>query len=102
MFVDKLYYREGDALQSSGVEKLFNFVDKSTAVSEGAGTSNSVGPREEEHGRRYSCSMGADDMWESLAMASPHMHEIDDRAEEFITKFRAEMLHQESMAKETL
>ncbi|XP_059626857.1 uncharacterized protein LOC132269618 [Cornus florida] len=41
----------------------------------------------------------ADDMWESLALASPQMHEINERAEEFITRFRGEMQLQETMAR---
>ncbi|KAI4329695.1 hypothetical protein MLD38_028051 [Melastoma candidum] len=39
-----------------------------------------------------------DDMWESVAMASPLMQRIDERAEEFIAKFRANMVHQEMVA----
>ncbi|KAJ0111389.1 hypothetical protein Patl1_01778 [Pistacia atlantica] len=41
----------------------------------------------------------ADDMWESLALASPQMNGIDQRAEEFIKRFRAEMQFQEMMAR---
>lgn len=37
----------------------------------------------------------ADDMWESMVMASAQMDGINERAEEFITKFRAEMQQQE-------
>nr|KYP70737.1 hypothetical protein KK1_009966 [Cajanus cajan] len=44
-----------------------------------------------------SCS--SDDMWESLALASPQMHGIDERAEEFITRFRQEMAAQEMLAR---
>nr|XP_027071525.1 uncharacterized protein LOC113696287 [Coffea arabica]XP_027095104.1 uncharacterized protein LOC113715123 [Coffea arabica] len=40
----------------------------------------------------------ADDMWESLVLASPQMNGINERAEEFITRFRAEMLLQEQLA----
>ncbi|KAK7255187.1 hypothetical protein RIF29_28591 [Crotalaria pallida] len=32
-----------------------------------------------------------DDLWESLALASPLMHGIDERAEEFIARFRGEL-----------
>jgi len=41
---------------------------------------------------------GADDMWESLGLASPLMQGIDERAEEFITRIRAEMQLQEMIA----
>ncbi|XVF21583.1 hypothetical protein REPUB_Repub12eG0102300 [Reevesia pubescens] len=40
-------------------------------------------------------NQGDDDMWEG----SPMLHGIDARAEEFITSFRAEMEHQEIMAR---
>ncbi|XP_050364489.1 uncharacterized protein LOC126783128 [Argentina anserina] len=40
----------------------------------------------------------ADDMWESLGIASPQMDGIDKRAEEFIARFRAEMKDQETLA----
>ncbi|CAN0886085.1 hypothetical protein LINGRAHAP2_LOCUS15277 [Linum grandiflorum] len=40
---------------------------------------------------------GADDMWESLGYESPLMRGIDERAEEFISSFRAEMQVQERM-----
>ncbi|KAM7480803.1 hypothetical protein LguiB_005386 [Lonicera macranthoides] len=39
-----------------------------------------------------------DDMWESLALATPQMYGINERAEEFITRFRAQMHSQESLA----
>ncbi|GLT42349.1 hypothetical protein SLA2020_163520 [Shorea laevis] len=41
----------------------------------------------------------ADDVWESIGLASPLMQGIDERAEEFITRFRAEMELQEIMAR---
>ncbi|KAF7119464.1 hypothetical protein RHSIM_Rhsim13G0034900 [Rhododendron simsii] len=41
----------------------------------------------------------ADGMWESLALASPLMHGIDERAEEFIARIRGEMQLQEMMAR---
>ncbi|KAJ1440973.1 hypothetical protein SESBI_01651 [Sesbania bispinosa] len=41
----------------------------------------------------------SDDMWESLALASPQMQGIDERAEEFITRFREEMVAQEILAR---
>ncbi|KAG4913239.1 hypothetical protein JHK84_053697 [Glycine max] len=44
-----------------------------------------------------SCS--SDDVWESLALASPQMQGIDERAEEFITRFRQEMAEQEMIAR---
>ncbi|KAL2535851.1 uncharacterized protein Fot_17242 [Forsythia ovata] len=43
-------------------------------------------------------NMHADDMWESLVIASPQMNGINERAEEFIARFRAQMHHQENLA----
>ncbi|XP_022760042.1 uncharacterized protein LOC111306442 [Durio zibethinus] len=40
-----------------------------------------------------------DDMWESIGLASPMLHGIDARAEEFIASFRAEMERQEIIAR---
>ncbi|MCI27756.1 hypothetical protein A2U01_0048956, partial [Trifolium medium] len=36
-------------------------------------------------------SSSSDDMWESVALASPQMQGIDERAEEFINRFRRQM-----------
>ncbi|MCD9643285.1 hypothetical protein HAX54_030627 [Datura stramonium] len=38
-----------------------------------------------------------DEMWESLTLASPQLHCINERAEEFITRFRAGMRLQENL-----
>ena len=46
--------------------------------------------------------VAADDMWESMGFASPQMNGIDERAEEFIAKFRAEMEVQERLARDHL
>ncbi|XP_055811796.1 uncharacterized protein LOC129881703 [Solanum dulcamara] len=49
------------------------------------------------HEGESSSSITNDEMWESLTLASPQLHCINERAEEFITKFRADMLRQENM-----
>ncbi|KAI3772993.1 hypothetical protein L6452_04189 [Arctium lappa] len=41
----------------------------------------------------------ADEMWESLAMGTPQMDGINERAEEFISRFRADLLVQEITAR---
>ncbi|KAJ8558151.1 hypothetical protein K7X08_004917 [Anisodus acutangulus] len=38
-----------------------------------------------------------DEMWESLTLASPQLHCINERAEEFIARFHADMRRQENM-----
>ncbi|KAL7084291.1 hypothetical protein ACP275_14G215800 [Erythranthe tilingii] len=43
----------------------------------------------------------ADDMWDSMVLASPQMEGIDERAEEFIARFRAQMHRQEMLARRT-
>ncbi|GFZ20288.1 hypothetical protein Acr_28g0009930 [Actinidia rufa] len=62
-------------------------------VYDGPGTNEEVGEAQEM------MSAGADDMWESIGLASPVMLGIDERAEEFITRIRAEMQLQETMAR---
>ncbi|XP_057483275.1 uncharacterized protein LOC130770012 [Actinidia eriantha] len=62
-------------------------------VDDGPGTNEEVGEAQEM------MSAAADDMWESIGLASPVMHGIDERAEEFITRIRAEMQLQETMAR---
>ncbi|XAR58642.1 hypothetical protein NMG60_11014118 [Bertholletia excelsa] len=44
---------------------------------------------------RVNGAAAADEMWESLGLASPLMHGINERAEEFISRIRAEMRLQE-------
>ncbi|CAJ1900918.1 unnamed protein product [Sphenostylis stenocarpa] len=53
----------------------------------------------EEGRRKGGRSCASDDMWESLALASPQMQGIDERAEEFINRFRQEMAAQEIIAR---
>lgn len=42
--------------------------------------------------------VAADEIWESLTLASPQLHCINERAEEFIAKFRANMRQQNLLA----
>ncbi|PRQ25851.1 hypothetical protein RchiOBHm_Chr6g0288121 [Rosa chinensis] len=59
---------------------------------------SAVGENSESEG----VTSAADDMWESLGFASPQMDGIDERAEEFIARFRAEMKDQETLARRHL
>ncbi|KAK7396436.1 hypothetical protein VNO78_17442 [Psophocarpus tetragonolobus] len=54
---------------------------------------------EEESTPKGGGACASDDVWESLALASPQMQGIDERAEEFITRFRQEMAAQEIIAR---
>ncbi|KAM7256546.1 hypothetical protein ACFE04_012287 [Oxalis oulophora] len=63
----------------------------------GVGNFKFVG-QEEEAGEGSSHSV-ADDMWESVGLTSPQMFGIDQRAENFIVRFRAEMEVQENRAR---
>ncbi|XP_022771265.1 uncharacterized protein LOC111314315 [Durio zibethinus] len=74
-------------------EKNVKFIDQAAAAGAEAGTSKDG----EKQGDEKS-SVG-DDMWESIGLASPILHGIDARAEEFIASFRAEMERQEIMAR---
>ncbi|CAN4093259.1 unnamed protein product [Withania somnifera] len=46
------------------------------------------------NGENYS---NHDEMWESLTLASPQLDCINERAEEFITRFRADMQRQQNL-----
>ncbi|XWS46972.1 hypothetical protein CRYUN_Cryun14cG0113800 [Craigia yunnanensis] len=68
-------------------EKNVKFIDEvAAAVAAEAGTS--------KEGEKQ-----GDDMWESIGLASPMLHGIDARAEQFIASFRAELERQEIMAR---
>ncbi|KDP26535.1 hypothetical protein JCGZ_17693 [Jatropha curcas] len=89
VYIDKLF-REPVAdelvaqrLQSAKTVKVL--VDKQASREDGRGNGRGVGE--------------ADDMWESLGFASPQMRGIDERAEQFIASFRAEMEVQEKIAR---
>lgn len=43
--------------------------------------------------------VNADEVWESMMINSPQMNGIDERADEFIARFRAEMRQQEIQAR---
>lgn len=81
--------------KSSGVVGTASWMeseDDAASGPEGAGTSRGVDDgcgRGEDHDR----------MWESAGLASPLMQNIDERAEAFISKFRAEMERQEAVAR---
>lgn len=67
---------------------------------EEVGSQETIGGMNKGKGKKLSEAMhSADDMWESLVLASPQMYGINERAEEFINKFRAEMMLQERLAR---
>ncbi|KAF5482396.1 hypothetical protein F2P56_002970 [Juglans regia] len=55
--------------------------------------------QQQQGGRLPEKAISGDDMWESLVLASPLLRGVDERAEEFIAKFRAEMEVQEMFAR---
>ncbi|KAK4281288.1 hypothetical protein QN277_012804 [Acacia crassicarpa] len=65
-------------------------------ASEVAGTSNQGGEFDRVRDNK---AFSSDDMWESLALASPLMQGINERAEEFIARIKKEMLAQELLAR---
>lgn len=48
-------------------------------------------------GESSGSSLTNDEMWESLRLGSPQLHCINETAEEFITRFREDMMRQENM-----
>lgn len=89
VYIDELFSEPTAAAQLVANKSRVDLDQRARAP----GTSN-VGVKEE----KASATSAADDMWESLALASPQMNGIDQRAEEFIQSFRAEMELQEIMA----
>ncbi|CAK8543591.1 unnamed protein product [Lathyrus sativus] len=49
--------------------------------------------------KRCEKTSASDDVWESVALGSPQMEGIDERAEEFIIRFRKQMAAQERLAR---
>ncbi|XP_019456696.1 PREDICTED: uncharacterized protein LOC109357291 isoform X2 [Lupinus angustifolius] len=69
-------------------------IEKSEKVTHDKGVEEEVGETSK------GCNSNDDDnMWESMELASPLMHGIDERAEEFIARFRGEMAAQEKLAR---
>ncbi|ONH93290.1 hypothetical protein PRUPE_8G223700 [Prunus persica] len=91
VFVDKLFKEPAVTVP---VERSQPPVEKCKQAAAAATTATGSG------GER-ACAT-ADDMWESLGFASPLMHGIDERAEEFIARFRKEMDVQEKLARDHL
>lgn len=92
VFVDQLFEEHADSvLNPKACEKIYHWNNNRAVVDcEKKGLHNSgVGDMDEK-------MSSADEMWESLAMGSSQMEGIDERAEEFIAKFRAEMQNQET------
>lgn len=102
VYVDKLFKEPScDIVKHLKPQKAENPRARKTsklpggAGEEEAGTSRGGG-RSERDGDGDSTS---DDMWESVALASPLMQGINERAEEFIARFRKEMEAQEIFAR---
>ncbi|PON62627.1 hypothetical protein PanWU01x14_137420 [Parasponia andersonii] len=97
VYVDKLFKepistKVDEPLHTIPPPKKLGKVDQQASPAE-PGTSKEAG---------NGVAAAADDMWESMGFASPQMHGIDERAEEFIAKFRAEMEVQERLARDHL
>lgn len=85
MFIDQLY-----------VEPVS--IVKEHVVSPG-GSSKKSENLDRKSSKEETSVVDADDAWESMVMASPQMHGINERAEEFIARFRAQMHQQEILAR---
>ncbi|PON81733.1 hypothetical protein TorRG33x02_224490 [Trema orientale] len=97
VYVDKLFKEpistKVEPLHTLPPPKTLVKVDQRASAAAEPGTSKEAG---------NGVTAAADDMWESMGFASPQMHGIDERAEEFIAKFRAEMEVQERLARDHL
>ncbi|XP_002524612.2 uncharacterized protein LOC8289763 [Ricinus communis] len=97
VYVDKLFrdpVADVLAVDFPPTAKAMKIVDKQVFT-----VAESAASKEERKGDEGApVPAAADDMWESLGFASPLMRGIDERAEQFIASFRAEMEVQEIMA----
>ncbi|XP_050206626.1 uncharacterized protein LOC126656168 [Mercurialis annua] len=98
VYVDKLFrdlpVADEMVTERATQGKSLKFIDKQAlTVAESAGASKEE--RKQRDRKEGNAAAAADDMWESLGFASPLMRGIDERAEQFISSFRAEMEVQE-------
>lgn len=102
VYIDKLFkepicdavkHVKPDVAENPPTRKASKLRDEAEEV---AGTSNRGRGFDRD---RDSKACTSDDMWESLALASPLMQGINERAEEFIARFRKEMVAQEILAR---
>ncbi|KAK6120034.1 hypothetical protein DH2020_046164 [Rehmannia glutinosa] len=97
VFVDQLFVEPVSVMKES-VRAPAVAMEESTSK-EKIGVADRENRRPGSSKEAESVNIAADDMWESMMMASPQMHGINERAEDFIARFRAEMRHQEMMAR---
>ncbi|KAI5664939.1 hypothetical protein M9H77_24262 [Catharanthus roseus] len=95
--------------RSSYIDHQLLFIEPTVKKQAAASASNSSGINKEKeveemgHSGEVYIGDSADDMWESLVLASPQMmNGINEKADEFIAKFRAEMRLQERLARRRL
>ncbi|CAK7346406.1 unnamed protein product [Dovyalis caffra] len=98
VYIDKLFR---EAVNTGGLVAKFPPTTKTMKIlnHQGATTVVPAGTSRETEIKRGERGSTADDMWESLGFASPQMQGIDERAEQFILTFRAEMEIQETIAR---
>lgn len=101
MFVDKLFKEPLEGiLEHRCLDTLpVRYMPSPNSIATIDCSAPEAGKNDEDRGESGAKTCEADDMWESVGLASPLTHRIDERAEEFISSFRAEMERQERVAR---
>ncbi|CAK9140624.1 unnamed protein product, partial [Ilex paraguariensis] len=86
--------RETTTVSKEAIEKCSTSANKTEHTNQQTREQGMI-KEDDDFGKDHS----ADDLWESMVLASPQMRGINERAEEFITRFRGEMQLQEMIAR---
>lgn len=100
VYIDQLFVNKEEssrATSNNQILKISPRADKTKLIDQQVNAVSTTSSWQDNVKERKNHTNG-DDMWESLVLASPQMYGINERAEEFIVRFRAEMQQQERSA----
>lgn len=100
VYIDQLFVNKEESSSATSynqIEKISSPTGKTKLVDQQVSAESITSSWQDNVKERKKLPNG-DDMWESLVLASPQMNGINERAEEFIVRFRAEMQRQEKSA----
>uniref|UniRef100_A0A166ERY2 Uncharacterized protein n=1 Tax=Daucus carota subsp. sativus TaxID=79200 RepID=A0A166ERY2_DAUCS len=100
VYIDQLFVNKDEsstAASNNQIKKCLPHTEKTKLIDQQVSAESIRSSREDDVKERKKHT-SADDMWESLVLGSPQMYGINERAEEFIVRFRAEMQKQERSA----
>ncbi|KAK1375775.1 hypothetical protein POM88_031968 [Heracleum sosnowskyi] len=100
VYIDQLFVNKEESSRATSdnqIQKISPHTGKTKLIDEQVSAESVTSSWQDNVKERKKIPNG-DDMWESLVLASPQMYGINERAEEFIARFRAEMRKQEKSA----